>query len=775
MLDDEPPPFPGGGQQTIHFDDEAPAVPPPSQTRRLEDDQPELPVELPEFSTLDKVLKSFDFEPLADEDVTPSVEEEDEDSARPDTIPEAESETFDEILSAIDSNQPSAPSKSKSRSDFDDLVESMRVREPHKPLPERQQNSLDFIVTSGMDQVLKEIEHAKTKPLNENKPESRRSSQEDETAFQKLAQEEPPMPALEESGTVSDLMTGIGDTGFRNVLAMLRGEEAEEGQAVAEQSGSQENGDDFAAFAEREEAREETDDQEPTSAAPRPRDAASDWWAYDDSEDDSSEEESVAHVVLAAALDSSLPESLPLADVMNEIENRLAAHRHTIKPLPSWDMDTGAFRSISETGVTEPDFLPESLPPGEFVLPPSEAPELPPSDASSRTTQPSAALQETFEPPNPEMDTEVEAAYLEETALSKAVREPEPDTTQPESAGEPEWSSAETENWAGEPAQEPISADVQDEWPDVEPQPADEATASDDAEASASYDAEWPIENEAADHSEDRFEAAEPHDPYIAQLALNLTHASLELTAEGTLLSRDGEVVAAAGHLAPEDTAELLQAIASDPETSEGARFRFISLPSSGKDYMLYSIQTTGGLMLSMVFAGATPLRVIRKQAQRLVEALESVPETAIEEAVTAAVEETAPEPAVVPVPDATSAVMSTYAGVWLLRDPDEHLNDAVAQTIIAGLSIQLQEQNWRIHTLQVHEDFVYLLADVPGERPPHEIIRELKRRSADMAHAQNPDLTPQMLWADSYLILTPGRELQTEEILEFINFQRML
>jgi hypothetical protein len=62
----------------------------------------------------------------------------------------------------------------------------------------------------------------------------------------------------------------------------------------------------------------------------------------------------------------------------------------------------------------------------------------------------------------------------------------------------------------------------------------------------------------------------------------------------------------------------------------------------------------------------------------------------------------------------------------------------------------------------------------VPGENPPHEIMRDLKRRSAEIAHAQNPDITPQMLWADAYLILTPGRELETEEILEFVNFQRM-
>jgi hypothetical protein len=101
-------------------------------------------------------------------------------------------------------------------------------------------------------------------------------------------------------------------------------------------------------------------------------------------------------------------------------------------------------------------------------------------------------------------------------------------------------------------------------------------------------------------------------------------------------------------------------------------------------------------------------------------------------------------------------------------------LSDAVAHAMMSGLKTQLRELGWGIRTLQVHEDFVYLYAGVPGENPPHEIMRDLKRRSAEIAHAQNPDITPQMLWADAYLILTRGRELETEEILEFVNFQRM-
>jgi REP element-mobilizing transposase RayT len=87
---------------------------------------------------------------------------------------------------------------------------------------------------------------------------------------------------------------------------------------------------------------------------------------------------------------------------------------------------------------------------------------------------------------------------------------------------------------------------------------------------------------------------------------------------------------------------------------------------------------------------------------------------------------------------------------------------------------MQLNEQRWQIQSLYVGEDHVYLLAGVPGETPAHYIMRDLKRRSADIAHAADPDLTPQMLWADSYLILAPGRELSPEEIQDFINFQRM-
>jgi REP element-mobilizing transposase RayT len=88
-------------------------------------------------------------------------------------------------------------------------------------------------------------------------------------------------------------------------------------------------------------------------------------------------------------------------------------------------------------------------------------------------------------------------------------------------------------------------------------------------------------------------------------------------------------------------------------------------------------------------------------------------------------------------------------------------------------LKEQLQGQGWQVRTLDVQEDYVYLLADVPGENPSDEIISDLKRRSAEIIRTSSPQSDTEPVWADSYLVLTPGRTIDTEEIQEFIRFVR--
>jgi REP element-mobilizing transposase RayT len=194
---------------------------------------------------------------------------------------------------------------------------------------------------------------------------------------------------------------------------------------------------------------------------------------------------------------------------------------------------------------------------------------------------------------------------------------------------------------------------------------------------------------------------------------------------------------------------------------------RFITLPSSGKEYMLYTTGTDDNLILSMIFSGATPLRVIRQQGQRLVKALGQVPED----------KPTAPVATPPPRGDIRSVeeALEPYAYVWLVRDPEQPLNDAVAQSISAGLMTQLSEMNWQIEQLEVQSNYVYLLANVPGESPSYSVVKELKNRAATIAQKQDNLLEPQNLWADSYLVLSPGRELGSDEIQEFVDFQRMM
>jgi CheY-like chemotaxis protein len=265
-------------------------------------------------------------------------------------------------------------------------------------------------------------------------------------------------------------------------------------------------------------------------------------------------------------------------------------------------------------------------------------------------------------------------------------------------------------------------------------------------------------------------------DPYVAQLALNLTDVSLELTADGSLLSRGGEIIAYAGRMARAEMSELREILGNDWDARpEEARIRFVNLPASGKDYMVYTRRTVDDLSLTLIFSGETPLRDIRQQGKRLIAALRAVPEAA-------------PPPKAVPealigadttvgmaIETPLEPVQRTpFAYVWLLRAADSSLPTPTAQAIVSGLNVQLREQAWQVHDLRAADEYVYVLADVPGEEPPQHIARELKRRAGLIASAQNRAFSPDDMWAESYLVVTPGRPLQQDEIQQFIAFERM-
>ncbi len=897
---DNPPPRPSRGGRTRKLDDDISLSEQFFATEQYSN-TPSQPTAPPEISSLDAVLQSFGFEPPVEQEDTPAVPMQDSDAVRQFLATSNHSEgsdVFDDILESID---PDSPESAKKQTDeFRGLVRSLQGSETHTPLPGRQQQTMDFILSSGMDSVLREIEKTKTGPLAQA-PSTLPEEKTKQTTFQKLAADEPPPPTLEENGTVSDLLVGISDRGFRNVLSLLRGDEIEETVSDEQGLGSQDMDEAFRDFFGNAGGTAERPPAPPAEeiAAPAPG------FSFDDfpAEPAPDDEATVALVVLQTALDESqFPKGFSVNRLISDIEDRLAAHRLNIRPLPSWDMDTTSFRAIiDQAEIREPSFLPEQLPPGEFIPPDDQATRVSaavgewlegygseppvdyledtiPSDRIRLEAEKKSPLDERLtRVPDDELlddfvemedfpEPPLEAAWVDdnpEPASSRNEPFALPDEETPEPVSQPaanfaldhlfdDLVPAAAENWeetdsdlapAEETPMEEFFSGVADEieeipdtiepsWVDLQPLPdvSREVPAVDAGWVDSSED-NWDIPQrpdqmpvtEVFDAAQDDFDLVQspsydddrfaeqtyepeesvvessgwtppegipavpveaeipqqlsPEEAYIAQLALNLTQVSLELSSEGSILTRESDIVAFAGHLSQVDALELRDVIHNDWDVGgEGARLRFISLPSSGKDYMLYSIRTVNELVLSMIFAGTTPLRVIRQQGQRLIEALESIPESALEEAVPPAPQVDTHQPAAItPVQTAPPVILDDYAYVWLLRDPAQRLSDSVSHAISTGLTTQLNEQRWHIQALEVDESYVYLLAGVPGEAAPHEIIDDLQRRSAEIAATQDDTLMPANLWADSYLVLTPGREMSREEIQEFIDFQRMM
>ncbi len=683
---------------------------------------PEPPDELPDDAEAE--VAQIDEAPVNVGDTPPGSVEELVWAEEP---PKPES-AFDDVLNSIQPNVTEAAP----RNPFTDLVNSMRSEDAPRPLLTRQQQFVEYILTSGVESIFTDEDDAPKPPT---------------TTFERLAQEEPPPPTFEESGTVSDLVSGVHDRSFRNVLSILRGEEAPPDD-------------------EEDAAPELPRTEVPLKPLVQPGTPLIDLPNIPELQSQDSQP-TPAKVILQRTLEQSLSGGgFSLEELLANIDAQLPQHRPKVQPLPSWVREEQQAQS-DQFLVQEPDFLPEQLPPEPTPIEPSE------DMYPYQTTQ--AARGQVIEQHPEALETEWLEGRVRVTGETIAF----PETLPEEIPAEPTVVHRRDFDEALPPDMNitivhelPVADESTSGWYDLPEQDfntqfemmaAFEVLGEAGATSGALY-TEVPVEPGLEAPAA---EAAAPapqelQDPYIAQLALNLTQASLELTAEAILLALNKVMVAYAGHMPEDEIEELRATIADDWDAAPGeVRIRFITAQGSGKDYMLYSRRTEDDFTLSLVFAGTTPLRDIRRQGQRLIDALNTVPE--------------APAAKAPPRSEPIEALPRTpYACVWLLSDPHAHLDAAVSQAISAGLNIQMSEKQWVMQALQVHEDYVYVFADVPGEEPPYQIVRELKHRSAEIAHAQNPAYPTDGLWADGYLVVTPGRELDVEEIQQFINFERL-
>jgi REP element-mobilizing transposase RayT len=571
-----------------------------------------------------------------------------------------------------------------------------------------------------------------------------------DNVFNRLASEEPPMPAeLDDGGTVGDLYVGVHDPSFQSVLQILRGDDS---RSAAELQDAVDDGSELdeavdrpsVTLAKRALLADADNLDRPTitqseideifSSFSR-REAPREQFTFDEVQAD--EESNPAQLILETALDESVPpDTFSLAALIRSIERQLEQHRPSIRPLPSWQRDGSELRE--DRYVREPDFLAGVIAEVDALPEIDEV-----ADAYGDATTYAGDVVESAD--------DLETEYLPATVK------------RPQSLPEQDWS---------------IEPPVTEEDTDGVTKPLEQVESPfiggmpriEDEEPEFSTE----FERLAAFHlgEVEELDVTPPlgmpaiEDPYIAQIALSLTQISLDEVA-AAILTHENEVIAFAGRMGRSDIDEIRAAVNDIWDTrSQQAVIRFVTLPSTGKDYMLYSRGTINDLTFSLVFSNVTPLRDIRKVGKRLTEALMVVPEPeaepngdGLEAAVLAA---------------AQSDVRGLYTYVWTVRDPEQRLTETVARAIETGMSVQLSERNWKIIDLQVRDECVYLLADVPGEIPPFEIVRDLKRRSGEIARKQNPLLGRQSLWADSYLVVAPGRQLDDDEIQQFISFERM-
>lgn len=120
----------------------------------------------------------------------------------------------------------------------------------------------------------------------------------------------------------------------------------------------------------------------------------------------------------------------------------------------------------------------------------------------------------------------------------------------------------------------------------------------------------------------------------VARAAQLLTRLSLETSAQASLITRDDQLWAYAGHLPQEAAAELAAAVLKDYDWSSADRTkamrgdlaRFVHLSSSDCDYMLYTTSLGDKMVLAMAFDAQMPFSKMRSQTGNLARALSSPP-----------------------------------------------------------------------------------------------------------------------------------------------------
>ncbi|MBN1681214.1 MAG: transposase [Anaerolineae bacterium] len=326
--------------------------------------------------------------------------------------------------------------------------------------------------------------------------------------------------------------------------------------------------------------------------------------------------------------------------------------------------------------------------------------------------------------------------------------------------------------------------------------PADESGEADEAESAGEPVA--PVD--------------EDDDEVLAQAAVQLTQFSLESSAQAIMLSRQGRVLAHAGDLldvARQRLFEIVENAWRSSSGTSGSLIRFIHLPEAG-EFLLYSSQVEENMVLSMVFHAGMPVRTIRRQARRLRESLDYVPDgpvsieapAPVEAPSAPAVDEDEPEaartspsrPTDIRPPDelraprgvaqesvstAESAPQeqepaAVYTCLWIPYDPKLEMVGDFADALYHWILDVAEDEHWQIEEVDIQPEYITLSVEIPHKVLPAQAVTlfmdETARRSAEVY----PDVVHGApVWTGGYFVVDPPRELSEREIARFITYQR--
>jgi len=693
----------------------------------------------------------------------PSPEEVDHDgmqqflaTSRPD---DPGSEEFGEVLDAV-SQGPITPERSPQDRAFHDLVDSMRT-----PPPSRRRSLEDLLASIAADAAAQsgqsgpDVDSALDLVLD---------------AIWRESSGQPPQPGSElEDATIGDVISRLFDPMFEGVLASL-----------AEQEG-------FPDWRIRQEEQTAAESEErlpyeaqPPASLPEERALGPRIEEPPITSEDSSTYPATHALSAVTGSDSDLSS---LNTLLTQIEQQLPlARRPRLKPLPSWERDT------SPEAVQRLEAMVDRL-----VEDAQAAVEQEPSHRPEETQPSRAMLDEIARVPVQDIDTvptEMAGPQVDETGqpldLARLFSE---DFQGPEEVAaifEPESPASPGEGQMLSMADLLAMADLP-----VEAAP-DELVAV-PAETAARL---LTGEISAEDVSEEVAEAEA-----LAHIAVQLTQFSLESSAQATLLSRPGRLLAQAGDLPDPAMERLFQIVNSTWEAGtgeSGSLIRFIRLPDAG-EFLLYSAQIEGDLILSMIFNANTPVRTIRRQARRLSESLDVVPEApavAPEEYVPQPESEAAStkpsrptdirppeglvryeqpevEPQLEPPlrPPRPEVPYAAYTCLWLPNDPGLELLGNFADDLYYWIQEIAVDNAWELDSLDVRPDYVVLSMRIPQKTLPDTALNILMEQTVQRLAPSYPDIISDMasFWANGYYVATPARVLTEREIARFITYQR--